>query len=327
MILVTGASGFVGLHLVRTLSAQGSTVRALYHMHEPSAADKQLKGVEWQKADLLDVYDVAEVMKGVTDVYHCAAIVSFDPELHERMLFFNAESTANVVNEALIQGVRRLVYMSSIAALGRPEAAEKEITEEEQWGESKYNSAYGLSKYMAETEVWRAIGEGLDAVILNPGIILGEGDWSKGSAGLMNIAWKEFPFYTKGVTAWVDVQDVVRLLTTIMDTDITAERFVVSAGNYSFREIFTMMAASLNRKPPRFFANNLMTGIIWRLSKVMTLAGRRVTITRETANNANALSYYSNKKLLNTLPEFSYTPIQHTIERMAKAFVQRQAGK
>jgi len=327
MILVTGASGFVGLHLVRTLSAQGSAVRALYHSHEPMTADSQLKGVEWRKADLLDIYDVEQVMTGVTEVYHCAAIVSFDPKMHERMLFFNAESTANVVNEALIQGVRRLVYMSSIAALGRPEAAEKEITEEEQWGESKYNSAYGLSKYMAETEVWRAIGEGLDAVILNPGIILGEGDWSKGSAGLMNIAWKEFPFYTRGVTAWVDVQDVVKLLITIMGTEIAAERFVVSTGNYSFREIFTMMAASLNRKPPRFFANNLMTGIIWRLSKVMALAGRRAIITRETANNANALSYYSNKKLLNTLTEFSYTPIQQTIDRMAKAFLRQQTGK
>ena len=321
MILVTGASGFVGLHLVRSLAAQGKSVRALYHSRQPQGADARLPGITWQQADLLDVYDVAEVMEGISLVYHCAAIVSFDPAAHEAMLHFNTESTANIVNEALVQQVQKLVYMSSIAALGRPEAAEKEITEEEQWGESRYNSAYGLSKYMAETEVWRGIGEGLNAVIVNPGIILGEGDWSRGSAELMKIANNEFPFYTRGVTSWVDVLDVVRLLEVLMASDIAAERFIVSAGNFSFREVFTMMAKALGRRPPHIFASDLLTGVVWRAGGLLKLLGKRVAITRETANNASSLSYYNNSKLLQVMPSFAYTPLEQTIARMAKAFM------
>src|SRR5438874_1405767 len=121
-------------------------------------------------------------MIGVTDIYHCAAMVTFDPRHVNEMLHFNPQSTANIVNQALLQGIRKLVYVSSVAALSRPGNAAKEITEEQEWGESKYNSAYGISKYFAETEVWRGIGEGLNAVIVNPGIILGPGDWNRGSA-------------------------------------------------------------------------------------------------------------------------------------------------
>ena len=159
MILVTGASGFVGRHLVQHLSAQGNKVRALYNKHAPAEYLKNLPGVHWMQCDLLDVYAVEAALQDITMIYHCAAIVSFDPALREEMLHFNVESTANIVNQALLQDINKMVYLSSVAALGRT-GESKEITEEEEWGESKYNSAYALSKYLAETEVWRAIGEG-----------------------------------------------------------------------------------------------------------------------------------------------------------------------
>ncbi len=321
MILVTGGSGFLGKHLVRSLSAQGLPVRALFYRNEPSEEDKQLTGVQWQKADLLDVYDVTEAMLGVTHVYHCAAIVSFQPADHQQMLHFNPESTANIINEALEQNITKLVYVSSVAALGRSGANLKAITEEEQWQESAYNSAYGLSKYMAETEVWRGIGEGLNAVIVNPGIILGEGNFDEGSAELMKVAWKEFPYYTKGTSGWADVKDVVNILISLMNSAHEAERYIISAGNYSFREIFTYMANALGKKPPRIYANSLITGLTWRLGKVQSWLGKRPVITKETAVSAHNQSFYDNSKLLAALPEFSYTPIKETIERMAKSFV------
>ena len=321
MILVTGASGFLGIHLVRALSGSGAQVRALYYNHPPSDSDAHLKGVQWQRADLLDVYDVEDAMAGITHIYHCAAILSFDPAMQGDMLHFNPESTANLVNQALMQGIDKLVYISSIAALGRPEIQGKEITEEEKWGESKYNSAYGLSKYLAETEVWRGIGEGLNAVIINPGIILGEGDWQKGSSELMKIAWKEFPVYSKGVTAWVDVQDVVRISILLMESDTEAEKYIVSAGNFSFKDVLGMMAKALGRKPARYYANSLTTGLIWRLGAVGRLFGRHTAITRETANNAHGLSYYNSQKLLQSFPGFSYTPVEQTIGRMAQTFL------
>ncbi len=322
MVLITGASGFLGKHLVQHLSAQGVKIRALYNRHPPSGELKSLPGVEWMFCDLLDIYDVEEAMAGVSEIYHCAAIVSFDPRKRNEMLHFNPESTTNLINQALLQNIRKIVHVSSVAALGRTEDVKKEITEDEEWGESRYNSAYGVSKYLAEMEVWRGIGEGLNAVIVNPGIILGEGNWNDLSAQLMKVVYREFPFYSKGVNAWVDVKDVVNALVMLMESDVDARRFILSGGNCSYREVFTMMANSLNKKPPRYYANAFMTGIAWRLSMLKSAVfGSDSIITRETANNSNAICYYNNQKLKEAFPAFSYTPIKHTVDLMAQSFM------
>jgi len=322
MILVTGASGFVGQHLVRLLSGKGMTVRALYRHTQPGAELRALPGVSWMQCDLLDVYAVEEAMKDVADVYHCAAVVSFHPSEKAEMMHVNVETTANIVNQALEQGIRKLAFVSSVAALGRTEGT-KIITEEEEWEESRYNSAYSLSKYLAEMEVWRGIGEGLSAVIVNPGIILGEGNWDEGSARLMKVAYSEFPFYTKGITSWADVKDVAEILWELMQSGTEAERFIVSAGNFSYREVFTLMAGALHRRPPHIPATPFMTGLLWRWNMLRkALTGKNITITKETARNAQKENYYDNSKLLRFLPGFSYTPVTATIERMAAAYLQ-----
>lgn len=318
-ILVTGASGLVGNHLVQLLSGKGERVRALYHS-SPSEKLQKLPNVEWVQCDLLDVEAIEEVMKGIDEVYHCAAIVSFEKADAKSIMHFNIESTSNIVNEALIAGVRKLVYASSIAALGRNNI-EHEITEEQQWEEGRGNSVYAQSKYYAELEVWRGMAEGLDAAIVNPGIILGEGNWEKGSARLLKVADKEFPYYTEGVTSWVDVKDVSKAMYRLMKSDIKEERFILSAGNYSYREIFTLMAEGLGKKPPHKKAGKLMSGLVWRYSAVKKLLiGRASTITRESAATAQRKVYYNNQKLINSLSGFGYTPIQQTINRVANAY-------
>lgn len=329
MILVTGASGFLGQHLVQHLSATGMNVRALYRKHAPQPELLALRGVSWVQCDLLDVMALEEAMNGVTEVYHCAAIVSFHPGEKDAMMHFNIEATANVVNEALGQNVRKLLFVSSVAALGRSEAVQTEISEEEQWEESRYNSRYGLSKHLAELEVWRGAGEGLSTVIVNPGIILGEpfsvqgesNGWDQGSARLMKVVDKEFPFYTGGVNAWVDVKDVVRAMVNLMTSDIQDERFILSAGNYAYREVFTEMAKALDKKPPHIKAGKLLSGLVWRWSMFRSrLFGETATITRETARTAQREVHYNNSKLLQFLPEFQYTKLPDTIARMAQAF-------
>jgi len=328
MILVTGASGFLGQHLVRHLSAKGQHVRALYNRHAPDKSLRALPGITWQQYDPLDVYAVEEMMRGIDEIYHCAAIVSFNPKRRDEMLHFNIESTANIVNQALEQGIRKLVYISSVASLGRTADNIKEITEEEEWEESRQNSAYGNSKYLAEMEVWRGIGEGLNAVVVNPGIILGEGDWEDGSARLMKVVSKEFPFYTQGVTAWVDVKDVVTIAYMLMQSDVEAERFILSAGNYGYKEIFTLMAQALNKRPPHIRATPFMTGLIWRWNAIrLALFGARSAITKETARNAQNRCYYNSTKLIRFFPAYGYTPIEATIKRMADAFLQDMGKK
>ena len=272
------------------------------------------------QCDLLDVYAVEEAMQGITHIYHCAAIVSFDPRKRDAMLHFNPESTANVVNQAIVHGIEKLVHVSSIAALGRTGDSKKEIDEEKEWEDSKYNSAYALSKYLAEMEVWRGIGEGLNAAIVNPGIILGATTGHDLSAGLIKMVHREFPFYSKGVTSWVAADDVVKAMVMLMDSDTEAERFIVSSGNFSYKEVLAEMAKALRKKQPRFAANSLMTGIGWRISALLRSFGINSLITKETASNANALSYYNNQKLFSAFPEFAYTPLPQTIEIMARSF-------
>ena len=273
------------------------------------------------QCDLLDVYAVEEAMQNVTDVYHCAAIVSFDPRKKEAMLHFNPESTANVVNQAIVQGIRKLVYVSSIAALGRTGDPKKELDEEAEWEDSKYNSVYAFSKYRAEMEVWRGIGEGLNAAIVNPGIILGATNGHDLSASLMKMVYREFPFYSTGVTSWVDAMDVVKAMVMLMNSETEAERFIVSSGNFTYKEVLLQMATALRKKQPRFVAKPWMTGIGWRLSALLrNVFGVNTLVSKETARNANAFSFYNNRKLIDAFPGFSYTPLPATIEVMARSF-------
>ena len=323
MILITGASGFLGQHLTRFLAAKGLPVRALYLNTPPSQEMKDLSVVEWVKCDLLDIFAVEEAMVGIEEVYHCAAMVSFDPKDRAEMLHFNKEAAANIVNQAVLQGIRKMVHVSSVAAIGRSGESQKEITEEEEWGESKYNSAYGLSKYMAETEVWRGIGEGLNAAIVNPGIILGAGDWDSGSANLIKVVAKGFPFYTTGVNSWVDVQDVVGAMYLLMGCEITAERYILSAGSFTYKEVFGLMANGLKIKPPSIHANKLMTGVAWRYASVKSkFNGKKPLITKETAETARGTSIYNNTKFLKAFPTFAYTGIGQTISNMAQCYLE-----
>jgi dihydroflavonol-4-reductase len=320
MTLVTGASGFVGQHLVRLLSEKGEQVRALYNSREPNAELKALPGIEWMHCNLLDIYAIEEAMNGVDEVYHCAAIVSYNRRDRERMLHFNIESTANIVNQALEQGIRKLVYVSSVAALGMGVNG-AEITEEEQWEENKYSSVYGLSKHLAELEVWRGIGEGLDAVIVNPGLILGEGDWDQSSLQIIKLADKEFPFYSTGSAGVIDVKDVVNVMHRLMHSDVTAERFILVEASYKFKDIFTLMANALNRRPPFIKTSRLMNSLAWRVMSIRSfLFGKPATVTKETARIAHKIRSYNNSKVLGFLPGFRYTPVTATIERMAIAY-------
>jgi dihydroflavonol-4-reductase len=321
MILVTGASGFLGVRLVQQLSAQHLRIRAVYHSHPPDSLLATLPGVEWVQCDLLDIVQVEEIMAGITSVYHCAAIVSFDPADATKMLHFNTESTAALVNECLIQNVDKFIYVSSVAALGRNEQQPTSINEEQEWGESKYNSAYGLSKYLAEMEVWRGIGEGLNAAIVNPGIILGAGDWNRGPAQIMKLIARGFNYYTTGTNSWVDLEDVVSAMIVLMESDIAAERYILSAGNFSYQFILSTMAMALGKKPPSKKAGKFLSDIMWRASAIQSmLTGKKPVITRETAQTAQSNSQYDNSKFLNAFPNFAYTDINRTIEIMADRF-------
>lgn len=314
MILVTGASGLVGSHLVTQLVKEGKKVRALYRSAIPNITGSD--GIEWVKGDILDVVALEEAMHDVSDVYHCAAIVSFNPKRKELLHQTNVEGTANVVNACIHAGIRKLVFVSSVAALGRIRE-DKAINETMNWSEETSNSEYGKTKYFAEMEVWRGIGEGLDAVMVNPVIILGAGDWEKGSSELFKSAYDEFPWYTEGTGGFVDVADVVKAMTLLMNSSVSAERFILCADNLSYREVFTQMAQNFGKKPPHKKVTPLLAAIVWRLEAFKSLfSGKDPMLTKETARTAAAKVQFDNRKLTKTFPDFSYAPVSDSIKRI-----------
>lgn len=325
MILVTGGTGFLGSNLLRALVQAGKPVRALYRREIPSQLDDIKERVEWVKGDITDIFSLEDALVGIQQVYHCAAIVSFQPGAKERLFKINIEGTANVVNMCLDAGVKKLVHVSSVAALGRAKENET-ITEKAEWVESSSNSQYAISKYLGEMEVWRGMIEGLPAAIVNPSIILGSHYWHEGPGQFFQNAWKEFPYYTTGINGFVDVMDVVRSMMLLMDSDVKGQRFILSADNWTYKDIFTTIAQQLDKKPPHISVKPWMAALVWRMEKVKQLfTGKKPLITRETARTAQLEVFYDNTKLPKFLPGFSYTPLEATISRIASDFKQFKA--
>ncbi|MFY7900772.1 MAG: NAD-dependent epimerase/dehydratase family protein [Chitinophagaceae bacterium] len=318
MILVTGANGLVGQHLISYLLQQGKKVRATFHTSKPTIVHPNL---EWIQTDILDVEEVEVALTNITQVYHCAAVVSFHKSQQQSLLKINVEGTANIVNACIDANIEKLVFVSSVAALGRIRENET-IHEGMKWTPETSNSTYGKSKYLAEMEVWRGIGEGLPAVIVNPSIILGAANWNGGSAGIFKSAYNEFPWYTTGVSGFVDVMDVVKAMVLLMDSTIVGERFIVSAENTSYQHIFSSIAKGFGKKPPYKKVTPLLASIVWRVEAIKAFfTGKKPLLTKETAATAQAKVYFDNNKLLQYLPEFTYTPIAISIDRICKEFI------
>ena len=323
MIFITGASGLVGSHLVKQLVKEGKQVRALYRSTIPVIEGAE--GVEWIKGDILDVISLEEAMEGVEEVYHCAAVVSFNPRKKDLLHQANIEGTVNIVNACLQANIRKLVFVSSVAALGRIRE-DKPIDESMNWSEETSNSEYGKTKYFAEMEVWRGIGEGLNAVIVNPVIILGAGDWEKGSSGIFKSAYDEFPWYTEGTSGFVDVADVVKAMIMLMESEIQAERFILCAENLPYRDVFTQIANCFGKRVPYRKVTPLLAAIVWRLEALKAkFTEKDPLLTKETAKTAAAKVQFDNSKLKQFLPAFTYTPISDSLKRICAELRQKHS--
>jgi nucleoside-diphosphate-sugar epimerase len=319
-ILVTGGSGLVGNELIHQLLQEGFKVKAIYYRNPITISHPNL---QTDQCDILDVVKLEEVMHGITHVYHCAAIVSFEPKEKYRLLKLNVEGTANVVNACVDEGVTKLVHVSSVAALGRIRKGQT-VTEKMNWTQETSNSIYGKSKYLGEMEVWRGIGEGLKAVIVNPSIVIGGNDWENGSSAIFKTAYKEFPWYTEGISGFVDVRDVARAMMMLMNADISAQRFILNGENLPYKEIFFSIARCFNKKPPYKRVSPLLAEIVWRLESLKSMFnGKKHLLTKETARTAQAKVYFDNSKLLKALPEFRFTKIQAAIEHTCQVMKEK----
>lgn len=332
MIVVTGGTGLVGAHLLYDLCQKHSLIRAIKRQNSDleqvkhtfayysDDADRLFEKIEWVDADVSDYFSLEDAFEGATQIYHIAAMVSFQDSDRATMYEINVQGTANVVNAALFRKVEKLCHVSSIAAIGRAEEYHL-ANEETPWKDSGKSSHYSRSKYLSELEIWRGIEEGLHAVIVNPSIIIGPCKWDNGSAAMFPVLWKGLKFYTTGENGYVYVRDVSKAMIQLMESNIVDQRYILNAENVSYQKLFKLMAHSLGSKEPGIAVKPWMSELSWRLLKLRSVfTGKAPAITKSTARSSMQISRYNNQKIQDAL-SFEFTSLEEMIDLTARQFL------
>ena len=348
MIFITGCTGLVGSHLTASLVnrqqliANSQQLTANNHIKLLCRKNSDLSllkrvlarygyneipdNIEFVYGDVTDYDILEEAMKDVDEVYHCAAVVSFDPSDKKSLMRVNVEGTKNMVNAALQCGVKKFCHVSSIAALGRALEGET-IDEESPWTHSKNNSVYSNSKHGGEMEVWRGIAEGLNATIVNPSLILGAGRWDSGSCELFNTIAKGFPFYTTGINGFVDVKDVVRAMITLMENNKFGQRYCLNGALISYKDLFNLMAENFKVKAPHIKVGKNLSEVAWRIFWLIgKIQGKKPLITKETARTSTREYSYSSAKIMREL-DFKFTPIEDSVKEICEIYLKEKNKK
>ena len=308
MILVTGATGLVGSHLLVQLLQENEAVKALYRSEKQIEKVKNVfafknqeaffEKIQWIKGDINDIPSLEIAFNNVAYVYHCAALISFDPKDEEELRKVNIEGTANIVNCCIAFGVKKLCHVSSIAALGDLKEFETIITEETEWNQEELHSDYAITKYGAEMEVWRGTQEGLEVVIVNPGVIFGYGFPNQGSDVLIQSVKKGLLFYTKGTIGIISVEDVTNCMIELMNSTMSGHRFILVAENLQIKTFLDYLAVLLSVNPPKIHATKKMMSLAWRLDWLISkLLNRKRKITKILAASSNSESNFDCSKI------------------------------
>lgn len=329
MVLVTGGTGLVGAHLLLKLTQSGQQIRAtfrsgsnlervrkLFLSEHPNGSDLY-QSIDWVEADLLNLPRLEEAFAGVRRVYHCAALISFDPRDFRKLKRINARGTANVVNLCLAFKIEKLCYVSSIAAFSHNDG-KKPITEESEWMGAA--NVYGLSKYLAEMEVWRGAQEGVPVVIVNPGVIIGPGFWGQGSGSIFRAAARAPKYYPPGGTGFVTVNDTIEIMVSLMDSDIQNQRYILVSRNLSFESLMNLLADGFQLKRPVKKLRNWQLELLWRLDWlrcVFTKKKRR--LSRKQAKSLKHPVLYSNDKIRAAL-DYEFENLEQVITRCCQLY-------
>lgn len=318
MNLVTGATGLVGMHVVRELLLRNRSVRAVYRsevrknrlrklleFYHPGQGEAMFSAIEWVVCDMEDVVEVEEALDGVETVYHCAGLVSFGSGYFSKMMAVNRYGTANIVNLSIEKGVKAFCHVSSTAAIGKPvQKPSLIVSEKNKWEVNEHTSGYAITKHASEKEVWRGIEEGLSAVIVNPCLVFGPGDWDETSLTIFRTVKKGLRFYPPGGNAVVDARDVAYRMVELIDRNIRNQRFLLIGENLPFAELTGLIAERLGKKRPSIPVKPWMMGLSWRLAAVFAfLTGKPATLTKQTATSAFSTTRYANDAIMQVIPE------------------------
>jgi len=298
MILVTGATGFLGSELAKQLAEQGNVIRCTKRATStiPAFLLSYQKNIEWVEADLLDIFALENALEGITQVYNCAAWVSLRQADKKQMIYTNVTGTSNLVNLCHQNGIR-IVHVSSVAAVGEAKPGEL-ITENHHLDGSTETDGYAISKLESEMEVWRGIAEGLDAVIVNPSIIIGPNAGTEGSGALFKTVRDGLKFYTLGSGGFVDVEDVAKCMIVLMNSKVSGERFIISAENLDYKSLTAEIADGFGIKAPRALAKPWMMELAWRFASFAgAITQRAPSIDKVSAQAASLTKRFDNTKI------------------------------
>jgi len=316
MVVITGATGLLGSILIDHFISKNIPVVGLYRNAPPA----EKPGVKWMEADVTDVHALTKSFESATCVVHAAALVSFAQRNKEKMFHVNVNGTANVVDACLRAGVKRLVHVSSVAALGKP-ANVKIIDEQAGWPGNGKPSNYGQSKYMAELEVFRGEAEGLSVAMVNPSIILAAGNSHRSSGKIFQYVFDERPFYSEGKLNYVDARDVAEMVLRLCENESLKGRFIANGGNIAWKELFEKMAERFGKKAPSIKISSAVVRVAaaaeWLRSSI---TGQEPLITKETAQIARQNIIYSNKKACDELA-MTFRELNNTLDWCSSSFL------
>lgn len=314
MIAVTGINGLLGSFIARQLRAENYSVVGITRSDSDLTLVQDLNNtLTWRTGDVLDPISLVSCFENVETVIHAAGMVSFNPRRADEIFAVNTEGTKNVVNACLKAGVKKLIFISSVAALGRQKSISV-LNEDSKWVEGPLNSQYAKSKYLAELEVYRGQEEGLQVAIINPSIILAPTNWNKSSAQIFKYIWDERKFYTHGQMNFVDARDVAAIVSIILNRNIFGEKFIANGGAIEWSEIFKKIADRLKRKPPSIAVSKRLASLVAGLEEMRArVLGYEPVVTRQSVKMAKGKFYYSNEKSINRL-EFKYRTIENTLD-------------
>lgn len=335
MILVTGGTGLVGSHLLVELSKKYEKVRAIRRKYSDIEAVRKVfsyyfndvspyfSKIEWVEADIVDTFSLEKAFDGITHVYHSAAIISFNPKEYKRMRKVNIEGTANVVNFCIANDVLKLCFVSSVAAVGKSQKGSM-IDESCEWNVETSNYGYAITKHGAEMEVWRGTQEGLDVVIVNPGVILGSGYWNSGSGKIFDKVYNGLRFFTEGVTGYVGVEDVVRSMMKLMNNTVKNERFILVSENWSYKKVFGEIAVVFNKRKSSIKITRLMSQIVWRVSSLISIITKKEPLlTRHSAESIHKKNIFSNAKIKEAIG-IEFKPIKGVINQSCSNYIKEK---
>ncbi|MEZ4976257.1 MAG: NAD-dependent epimerase/dehydratase family protein [Flavobacteriaceae bacterium] len=331
MILVTGGTGMLGSHLLFKLIQKKTPVKALYRREKKLEIVKKVfsyysenpeldfNKIEWVEGDITDIPSLEKAFDGVTEVYHCAAFVSFEPDKYHQLRKINIEGTANVVNLCIEKGVEKLCHVSSIAALGDSINGQP-ITEETDWNNDADNHVYGITKHGAEMEVWRGVQEGLAVVIVNPGVIIGPGIWSHGSGSFIKNGYKGHIYAPPGSISLIGIHDVTNCMVRLMDENHTNQRYVLVSETWPTKKFFNSINTQFGKPLVRKDVKPWQLQVAWRFDWLWhKLSGKRRQLTKQLAKTACSTSTYDNSKIKKTL-NLSFNPMEESIKECCKLY-------